>query len=837
MRMDALYKSLTALILCVMAALSGFAQEVPIVEYGTNSNGQVQLEVNSSPNHYYILKVRHGADGPFELTTSMTFGSQGTTTTITEPLGSYPIEHYQVLEYLISSPFDTDLDGKDDVTEQLNLPQLCPLNSADSINIINGLVAIDSISTFNALSVTRDVVQWSEFLNGKGFVKYLIVDFNTDSPLIYYINSNTHTLHADFAAVMDIDFLGPDVKKGQVIYHPTSVSNNGTLGTFAWNYSNGHGDEFEVVQRTQELIAASMPFLKNNLSHFITDNNTDEYEADSLRYEDSRVSVLFESDVYAGVDYWGLNQAEGYGFFRQLDLEETPGPREIVLYESLPNSLPRVGGIISSVIQTPLSHVNLRAIQDNIPNAFIRDPLQNDSIADLLGHYVYYKVEQDKYTLREATIDEVNAWYENIRPSETQTPPLNLSYKDIIPLDEIDFEMYDGFGAKCANVSTMRTFGFPDGTIPNGFGIPFYFYQEFMEYNQFFEMAEELMNDPDFIEDRDVREEILEDFRELIEEAEMPEWMLNKLADMHASFPEGTSVRCRSSTNNEDLPGYSGAGLYESKTQHPSEGHISKSIKQVFASLWNLRAYEEREFYRVNHFLTAMGVLCHPNYSDEKVNGVGVSIDPVYSSVGTYYLNSQLGEDLITNPGSNSQPEELLLSKDPDGMDPILIVQRSNLATGDSLLMSAQQLDDMRYYMTVIHDTFEEIYGAEGNPTFAVDIEYKITSENQLIIKQARPWVSYVPTVGYQPNPEDAFNLQIFPNPASNDITLRCYKCDLSEVTIVNISGSKLKSIKIAETENPDTVISISDLAPGLYVISGYCQKDNKRYTDKFVKF
>ena len=49
----------------------------------------------------------------------------------------------------------------------------------------------------------------------------------------------------------------------------------------------------------------------------------------------------------------------------------------------------------------------------------------------------------------------------------------------------------------------------------------------------------------------------------------MPQWMLDDLQAMHDAFPEGTAVRVRSSTNNEDLPGFSGAGLYTSKTQYP----------------------------------------------------------------------------------------------------------------------------------------------------------------------------------------------------------------------------------------------------------------------------
>jgi phosphoenolpyruvate synthase/pyruvate phosphate dikinase len=103
----------------------------------------------------------------------------------------------------------------------------------------------------------------------------------------------------------------------------------------------------------------------------------------------------------------------------------------------------------------------------------------------------------------------------------------------------------------------------------------------------------------------------------------MPQWMLDDLQEMHDDFPEGTAVRVRSSTNNEDLPGFSGAGLYTSKTQYPDEGHISKSIKQVYASMWNFRAYEERDFYRVDHFMAAMGVLCHPSFQNEQSNGVG----------------------------------------------------------------------------------------------------------------------------------------------------------------------------------------------------------------------
>jgi hypothetical protein len=822
------FKGFLALISVVSISLA-YGQQTPIINYSSDVNGQVQLEVNSSTANYYILNVRHHPDSAFVHKTSMTLG-QANTTIITEPLGNYPEDHYEVLEYPIASPNDSDGDGIDDITEFNAMPVDNPINFADPIDEINGLTTINNLTTFNTLSIQLENVQFSPFLDGKKFVKYIILDFDTPDPKVYFINTNTHALHADFGAFMGVDHLAPSTEKGQVVYHPNVLSNNGTLGTYAFNYSNNESLDFATVQRTHELLAASMPLLHNNLSYYINVGNEGEYNAEIAEYQDSRVSVLFESDVYAGLDYWGLNQKEGFGFFRQVSLNEVPGSKDIVLYDALPNSLPRVGGIITSVIQTPLSHVNLRAIQQEIPNAFIRDPLDIDTIADLLNHYIYFKVEQSSYTIREATLEEVNAWYESHRPTEAQTPPLNLEYENIKPLDEVTFHMFDGFGAKSANVATMRRFGFVDKTIPDGFAIPFYFYQEFMKFNNFFNEIELIMADPLFIADRDYRDVKLEEFRDVIEDAEMPDWMMTELADMHAEFPVGSSVRCRSSTNNEDLPGFSGAGLYDSKTQNPSEGHISKSIKQVFASLWNLRAFEERDFYRIDHFQTSMGVLCHLNFSDEIMNGVGVSADPIYNTSNTFYLNSQLASELITNPNGTARPEELLLNRYPTPESSYSVIQYSSLVPGDSLLMTEVQMNQLRSYLSIIHDEFAILYHAEDNETFAMDIEYKITSDNRLVIKQARPWVSYVEE-DYE-NPDEC-ELFMFPNPADIYINVTSANCRLTSLKVFDLAGRMIIE-KELDTSFTNAQVDVSTLSPGIYIVAGYLD-DSISTSKKFL--
>lgn len=810
-------------------------QQVPILNHTLSADGRIQLEVASSPAHYYILKVRHDSNLGFDIASSMTLGQAGTTI-LTEPLGNYPLAHYQVLEYPIAAAYDTDGDGVDDITEHQNFPTQNPLNAAPPVNFNDGAIAIDSFATFNLLSIAKNVVQWSEFLNGKRFAKFIITDFDT-APKIYFINGNTHGLHADFTSAIGISQVGNSVKKGQIIYHPTTASNNGALGTFAFNYSNGHGEDFEVVQKCHELLAANMPFLTNNLSYFVTANSQDEYEQDSILYESGRVPLLFEAEVYAQVDYWGLNEAEGYGFFREMTLSEIPGIKDIVLYASIPNALPRVGGIMTSVIQTPLSHVNLRAIQDGVPNAFIRDPLSVDSIARLLNHNIYFKVEQDKFFIREATSQEVNDWYEHLRPDYRQTSVLNLEHDEILPLDEITFSMFDGFGAKCANVATMRTFGFPEGTIPDGYGIPFYYYQQFMKENLLFEQARLMLSNPDFAKDRNLRSHLLEDFRKKIEQAVMPKWMRDELANLQASFPNNSAIRCRSSTNNEDLPGFNGAGLYESKTHHSNEGHLAKTIQEIYASLWNLRAFDEREFYKVNHFTASMAILCHNNYSEEQANGVGVSKDPIYKTNNTfYYLNSQVGEELITNPDGTAAPEEILLDASSTSSNDYILVRRSSLASDHRTILYGAYLNQIREYLKVIHQEFEVLYDAIGNETFAMEIEYKITREGQLIIKQARPWVAYISTDDFKILDSDQLDFNLFPNPASDYISVDWLEGNPSEVYIYNTTGRLVLHKSLSISKNPDLQINVKDLPRGIYILTGYLQHNGRLISKKFVK-
>ena len=283
---------------------------------------------------------------------------------------------------------------------------------------------------------------------------------------------------------------------------------------------------------------------------------------------------------------------------------------DVAIYEALPSEMPRVAGIISTALQTPLSHVNLRAVQDRIPNAFIRHALDDTSVASRIGSYVHYKATDDGWDLRAATVQEVESHYESSRPAEAQTPERDLSVTTIKPLSDMGFEDWDAFGVKAANLAVLRTLGFPEGTVPDGFAIPFYFYDEFMKHNGLYDDVTEMLADEDFQTDFEVQDDMLDDLRDDIKDGESLQWIIDALTAMHGTYPEGQSLRYRSSTNNEDLPNFNGAGLYYSKTQHTDETEedgIYKSFKQVLAGLWTFRAFTEREVHRIDHLTAAMG--------------------------------------------------------------------------------------------------------------------------------------------------------------------------------------------------------------------------------------
>jgi hypothetical protein len=433
-----------------------------------------------------------------------------------------------------------------------------------------------------------------------------------------------------------------------------------------------------------------------------------------------------------------LNRATGFGLLRVMSLEERPNARDVVIYQALPNEMPRVAGIITTVGQTPLAHVNLRAVQDKIPNAVVPNATTDPAITALIGRYVRYEVTAAGFMIAAATIAEVDQHHGAARPRAPQVPQRDLSVREITPLSEIEFEDWRAFGVKAANLATLRRFDLPDGVqVPDGVAVPFRYYDDFMKVNGFYQRARSILEDDRFQSDPEWQDEQLAEFRRMIRAAPMSNAVLEELQDAQNRFPQGRALRCRSSTNNEDLPGFSGAGLYDSFTQRVDEGHLVKCVKQVYASTWNLRAVLEREFSRIDQMQTAMGVLIHPNFEGEQANGVAVATDPIYGNTDAIYINTQLGEDLVTNPEDRSVPESLLLFDDGE----LSVLTRSSRVKPGARLLTDEQVTALRDTLAVINRDFAALYERGESERFAMEIEFKITRQGALAVKQARPWV------------------------------------------------------------------------------------------------
>ncbi len=761
----------------------------------------VPIVVTSTTADYFVLYVSHDVDGAeVELPVLVKKGGDGTTA-LAENLAALPKERYRVEKYLVSDPADVDGDCIDDITELGDPVGMNPVSPAATIELSKGAVAIPDRATFDALSLADSAI-----------IKFTILGADTYRPGVYFQNTNTYNSHFDFLPAIGIDPYMPGLLSGYLDYVPRFFAADGSPGLYV--YMLNYGQPFSLVDLSHTMLAASMPLLEDDLAYYMPNDKLPAYQHELTLYEASRINLVFDEDIAPESDFSSLNEAEGYGFLRIMDLEESPNPRDVVIYDALPNELPRVAGIITTVPQTPLSHVNLRAVQDGVPNAYIGDAYRSH-INSFVGKYIRYEVTKYDYSIRVATRAEIDAHFASSRPGKKQTPQRDLTVTEITPLGEIGFENWKAFGVKAANVAVLGTFDFPEGTVPDGFAVPFYFYDEFMKHNGFYDDIKEMLADAGFQADLGVQESKLKKLRKAIKKGKTPQWITDALTEMNELFPEGTNRRYRSSTNNEDLPGFNGAGLYDSKTQKPKEDEedIAKSLKQVYASLWNFRAFTERDFHRIDHLAAAMGVLVHPNYSDELANGVAVSFNPVYSGIrdGWYYVNTQLGEDLVTNPDALSVPEEILLN--PAGG--YFVLRTSNQKPPGQLLMSNDQLDQLRRHLAVIHKKFAELYNPGSDEDFAMEIEFKITSENVLAIKQARPWVfGPARTVPASATLSDLTLSSVYIGtfgPATTEYTADVDN-DLTETTItatVNEAGATY-TVKLGGVADSDGTVSLS---------------------------
>ncbi len=630
------------------------------------------------------------------------------------------------------------------------------LSAAADLPLSRGARTVPDRATFELLARRDDVPGQL----GAQECKLLILGVDTPAPQLYFLNTKAFAFHHDFAT-RALGLRIPLAQFNALTYFRDDRSNLAATIIANDRFAPPGGDEeglyalefwptdpvrARLVALAFGLVRDAMAFAAAKLAHHPAGDTQEALfaqDADEL----GRLGVRSVStrELFANVSYVALNVGESFGVLSAVDptAGRPPTIRDTALFTTLPNDLGHVAGVISATPQTPLSHINLKAKQNDTPNAYVRDALTHERIAPLLGQVVRYEVTPQDFALAPATPQEVAAWLDRIRPRQPQTPPRDLTATVIADLDELRHRDVLRVGAKAANVAELRTI-LPAGVVPAGYAIPFSFYDRFMTAGGFYGVAREIVADEALAAEPAARDEALQALRKQIRKGALPDDLGRQIAALQARFSSG-AIRCRSSTNNEDLERFNGAGLYDSFTHRPDEGGLSKTVKQVWASLWNFRAYDEREFHRIDHLAAAMGVLVHPNFDDEAANGVAVTKNPYDPAWPGFYVNVQVGESLVTNPDPDATPDELLISAiGPQGEYETQYIRRSTLTPDGRPVLSAAQIALLTAALETIQAHFKVVYGAQQDDGFAMDVEFKFatgTARPGLVVKQARPWV------------------------------------------------------------------------------------------------
>ncbi|MEQ8280000.1 MAG: PEP/pyruvate-binding domain-containing protein [Deltaproteobacteria bacterium] len=473
-----------------------------------------------------------------------------------------------------------------------------------------------------------------------------------------------------------------------------------------------------------------------------------------------RLRLITIDELFAGIDYQPLNPAEAYGRLRFITSEELQTQyvsfRDVVVLDNVPNDISVVSGIVTEQFQTPLSHINVLSKNRGTPNMALRGAYDDEALRALDGAWVRIEVTPTAYTIEAVSVDVADAWWAMNKPAAVQVPGLDGDTTGLVDIEDVtdlsgDLSLFDAvkaatrtFGGKAAHFSAMTNIdGLP---YPPGFAVPVSYYLDFMDTHGFTARVEALLADDDFNADPALRDAALASVREDMMAAPLDAGFEAALvAKLEAEFA-GTRMRFRSSTNAEDLDGFTGAGLYTSKSGDPNdpERPVADAVREVWASVWLFRAFEERSYRSIDHLSVAMALLVHRSFPDEEANGVALTNNPFDPSGldPAFYVNVQRGDISVVQPPPGITADAFLYYFDRADQ-PQTYVSRSNITVGGASVLTRAQTYQLGEALDRIRSFFFSAYG-EGEAWWAMDVEFKFDGEPgeepALYVKQARPY-------------------------------------------------------------------------------------------------
>jgi len=596
---------------------------------------------------------------------------------------------------------------------------------------------VPSRAVFDTLAVTYDAD------TPYALPHVLFVIDRGDQNKIYYVNTRRYSFHKDF-----VNGTYLSLERGREFFENNYLKPNRRfiLGTVAyqtplrrWTFEFWEGDLIpsDLIQLASEII---------NKSFFVPVA----FKPNSLRQDAASGSItglerVLQSDIAKEQEYQALNVASGLGrihIISKLDDHVEIGFNEILVLDEVPIQLPPVAGIITSKPSTPLSHINLLAKGWGIPNAYIKNA--RELLKQYDGWWVSFETKRDSYSVKRADLNQLREYQRRLAQRlDVMKPRYNLAEVRLLGLAQQRAAATIAFGGKSANLGEVMHARLPGIVVPNGFTIPFYYYDQFLKQNKLDDAIFAMLNDQKFVHDPAYRREHLAGVRERIQAGKFdPELRARVLQKVAREFP-GKGLFVRSSSNSEDLPNFSGAGLYTTVPNVRGEQEILDAIKTVWASLWNFEAYEARERRSVDHSKIFMAVLLQEGINSES-SGVMISTDPFDAeNKGAIYISAKRGlgikvvegqkiaEQIIFRPRTNavqvltrSAEDSLLAFDERGGVKEVPI-------TGERVVLT----DDVIRRLVRAATAIKSVFGSRDQ-----DIEWAYM-KGQIYIVQSRPFI------------------------------------------------------------------------------------------------
>lgn len=614
------------------------------------------------------------------------------------------------------------------------VPYLSELQNANDFNILKGKPLTTAYSQIDAIKMVYDL----------------------QNKKLYFINASLYAYHYEFC----YEYL--TYKKSLEEFNLYEYSNDARRVYLLANLNyyksiDKYGIEFfsdDKINDTQIAIlynaVCNAVYFKDKV--YVVANGFAMSQTDKIPTN----KILKVNEIYDGQIYQPMVYEVSYGILKHVNEEAyniaSYSSNDILIYNFLPNDIPYCRGIITTQFQTPLAHVNLLANHRHIPNCAYKYALSDSNILALIGKAVRMEVTDNNVLLTALSPKDSIAFINKPKQNILHKLTCNVIENKIVSANSIRHFQSNAYGGKAANFgelyyilrNNISYIPLPEAA----YAIPFYYYKKHLENSGLDRLVDSIIQSEYINADRALLDYHLKILRMQIMQAPIDSLWLKALYTELQLYPEYTCFRFRSSTNAEDIDGFNGAGIYLSKSGciKSDKKNIEVAIKSVWASLWNLRAYEERKYAEIDQHSVAMGILIHRAFGDEEANGVAITKNIYNPEYPAFTINIQPGEYSVVLPKENMTPEQFLIKKSSTRTHPDAIsVEHIAFAPLHQYqpILHENEIKELYQYLAAIKWHFYYVlkkqYTSIGFDEFAMDIEFKLEAGSRKIyIKQAR---------------------------------------------------------------------------------------------------